>query len=206
MNGLVIILIYQEPTKSHDFTFFHLTQQSHKEMTDNKNQIFSHHRRQPPWWWMDKWRNEWLNEQTKSFKHTEILEVVICHHPLGLFSFPPLPLWFKILISHFQIVAIVFWSPASSHHSKRSFIFFNVYLFIWRERKRNSTCTRKQGRDRERGWERKSQAGSALSSQNLRPMTWAEIKSQTLNWLSHPVASTRLFIKLYERGCIPKSI
>lgn len=55
-------------------------------MTDDKNQLFSHHRRQPPQWWMDKWRNEWLNEQTKSFKWTEILGLVICHHPLTFFS------------------------------------------------------------------------------------------------------------------------
>lgn len=39
MNGLVIILIYQGPTKQHDFTCFNLTQQSHKEMTDDKTRF-----------------------------------------------------------------------------------------------------------------------------------------------------------------------
>ena len=50
------------------------------------------------------------------------------------------------------------------------------------------------GTERER--DRESQAGFALSEQSLmleprnhEIMTWAEIKSQTLNWLSH--AGTR---------------
>ena len=66
-------------------------------------------------------------------------------------------------------------------------LFFNVYLFILRER----MCTHEQGSGREREWE--SQPGSMLSMEsdlglnptNCEIMAWTEIKSRTLNWLSH---------------------
>ena len=67
-------------------------------------------------------------------------------------------------------------------------------LFILREIARVGQSGAEWGRVRE---ERESQAGSELPVQSLmqglklqsrEAMTWAESKSQTLNWLSHPAA------------------
>ena len=69
--------------------------------------------------------------------------------------------------------------------------FFNVYLFILRERE----TMRRGGAEREGGWET-TQAVSLLSTEpdmglsltNREIMAWDKIKSQTFNWLSHPGA------------------
>ena len=68
--------------------------------------------------------------------------------------------------------------------------FFNIYLFWETAHVRHSETA--WGKGRERG--RESQEGSALESDagleltNHDIMTWAEIKSWMLNWLSHPGA------------------
>ena len=71
------------------------------------------------------------------------------------------------------------------------FSFFKVYLFILREQAR--ARTHKWGRGRERGRERipskicaEHGAWHRARSHNLEIMTLADIKSQMLNWLSHP--------------------
>ena len=90
-----------------------------------------------------------------------------------------------------------------------AFIFFKVYLFILRERKREN----KWGRGRERRKERESQAGSILSVQSLgldltnrEIMTWAEIKSRSLNQLSHPDRLPRSPILHLYNQCLLKSM
>ena len=68
-----------------------------------------------------------------------------------------------------------------------------IYLFWERE---GSICVSEKGRVRERGRKRISCRLSTISTEpimalnltNCKNMTWAEIKSQTLNWLSHPGA------------------
>ena len=84
------------------------------------------------------------------------------------------------------------------------------FVFVFRERERararDSMC-KWLGRDRERGRERilsRIWAWHGAWSHNPEIMTWAEIKSQTLNWLSHPGApqltfKKDLFIYLRER-------
>ena len=81
--------------------------------------------------------------------------------------------------------------PPDSHvaNSLPAFLFFSC-LFIYFERETE------RERDRERGRERESQAGSMLSAEpnagldptNREIMTRAEIKSRTLNGLSHPAS------------------
>ena len=84
-----------------------------------------------------------------------------------------------------------------SDESLNSFIFYflKIYLFWGRQR----DC--EQGRGESEG---ETQAGSVLPVQNsmwgLNPrncesMTWAEIKNQTLYWLSHPGAHWILLLK-----------
>ena len=82
--------------------------------------------------------------------------------------------------------------------------FLSLFIYFVRER----VCKWKKGRERER----ESQAGFVLSAQsplgelnlgNHEIMTWAEIKSRKLNWLSHlanPIQytfQTTLHIQLY---------
>ena len=84
-------------------------------------------------------------------------------------------------------------------------IFFNTHLFILREKEKDWE------RERERG----SQAGSAFSAQSwmqgsisstLEIMTWAEIKSQLLIWLSHPGAPKwKYFYDFLEKKNVPYS-
>ena len=65
-------------------------------------------------------------------------------------------------------------------------LFFSLKIFFFYFREREGEREHWKGRERE--GERESQAGSILGARNHNPgiMTCAEIKSQTLNWLSHP--------------------
>ena len=76
-------------------------------------------------------------------------------------------------------------------------IFLSLFIYFERDREHE------QGKGRDRGRERESQAGSALqlhsptlglSSTNCEIMTWAEIKSLTLNQLSHWAAFDSTFL------------
>ena len=75
-------------------------------------------------------------------------------------------------------------------------LFLNVYLFWERE------SMGEQGRGREREREKPRQALCYQSGAqtgvpvNQEIMTWAEIKSLMLNWLSHPGATTVGIFKL----------
>ena len=82
--------------------------------------------------------------------------------------------------------------------------FFNVYLFILIERERE----RMSRGGAERQGEKEFQAGSTLPA-STEPevgleltdheiMTWAKIKSRTLNQLSHPGARTIIILKAEE--------
>ena len=95
--------------------------------------------------------------------------------------------WDTIILKGGQLITTMAYKCSSERKNNMSFTFF-----FNSERVRRS---RERGRERER--ERESQAGSALSSQspvwgsNSQThdiMTWAEIKSQTFNRLSHPGA------------------
>ena len=90
---------------------------------------------------------------------------------------------------------MIFFSPDAMGYLRWFSNLFILFYFIYLERGH----ARKKGRDRERDGDgdRESQAGSMLSAQsptwssNSRTreiMTWAKIKSQTLNRLSHPSA------------------
>ena len=67
------------------------------------------------------------------------------------------------------------------------------FTYFW-ERQRESMCTYNWGRGRERGRERipswlctvSTEPNMGLQLTNHEIMTWAQIKSQMLNWLNHP--------------------
>ena len=67
-------------------------------------------------------------------------------------------------------------------------------MFIYFETEREQESEHEQGKGRERGRERVPSRLCAVSMEldvgldlmNHKILTWAEIKSQTLNWLSHP--------------------
>ena len=74
-----------------------------------------------------------------------------------------------------------------------------MLIYIWEREKEH----KRRGRERER----ESQAGSSLSvqspTQGLNPgtvgiMTWAETKSQTLNWRRHPGAPGLLVLNVHD--------
>ena len=84
------------------------------------------------------------------------------------------------------------WVPPGSKLTLVFWIF--IYLFGERERERERESTWERGRERISS---RLHAISAEPDRGLKPtnpkiMTWAEIKSQTLNWLSHPGVPTQL--------------
>ena len=74
------------------------------------------------------------------------------------------------------------------------------FLFILRERERDKTWVEERQREKERENPKQDHvqhgAHCGTPSHNSRIMTWAKIKSGTLNWLSHPGTPTNyLFLK-----------
>ena len=59
------------------------------------------------------------------------------------------------------------------------YLFFKVYLFILKKRER------KQGMEQRERRENSTESDVGLDLTNSGIMTWTEIKSQTLTWLSH---------------------
>ena len=86
-------------------------------------------------------------------------------------------------------------------------IYFLMFIYFW-----EIECVHVQGRGRGRGWERISgclctvsvELDVGLNSTNCEIMTWAEINSRMLNWLSHPSAPSLFFnvffIYFWERA------
>ena len=82
-------------------------------------------------------------------------------------------------------------------------MYFLIFIYLFWKRERVRACKQERGRDREQErenpkeasyWQQRARHG-ARSHQpelalNSEIMTWAEIKSQALKWLSHPRAST----------------
>ena len=88
------------------------------------------------------------------------------------------------------------------------FFFFSFYLFTLRHRGRGSASMGERQRKRQR----KSQAGSIPSAESYTGLnlmtdseirTWAEIKSQMLNQLSHPGARLSAYLKTNKQTNSP---
>ena len=93
-----------------------------------------------------------------------------------------------------HLIVVLTCMSSISNHLFICFFFKFIYSFWERERKRVS------GVGEEREGERESQGGSTEPDAGLNPMnqeitTWAEIKSQTLNRMSHPGAPLHMFIR-----------
>ena len=82
-----------------------------------------------------------------------------------------------------------------------------IYFERERERKRERECTGKWQREREREWERENfkqnfctsaEPDVGLDLTKCEIMTWAEIKSQTLNQLRHPSESIFKFCSMWS--------
>ena len=97
-------------------------------------------------------------------------------------------------------VKCVFWLvPTGILNPNPKPTFFCSFLFIYLEREHE------QGRGRERGRERspsrlhtvsmETNVGLKLTKHEI--MTWAEAKSRTVNWLSHPGAPKPIFLKSF---------
>ena len=106
------------------------------------------------------------------------------------------------------------WVREASHKRPN---FFKIY-FIYFKRARVCMCTCKQGRERERERERErllsrlhaisAEPDEGIKLTNCKITTWAKIKNQILNWLSHPGAPKDLVFWLhsYEISRIGKVI
>ena len=94
------------------------------------------------------------------------------------------------------------------------FLFFNVYLFILKEKESTSRGGAERERERERERKRipsrlcivSAEPNVGLEPTNHDIVTWAETKSLTFNWLSHPGSPELLSIlfgvtaKFYMQG------
>ena len=136
-------------------------------------------------WWPDT-RRAWRSQNIMCFVWIFLLHFSQ-HNGSGVITWESTLFIFLILLfiflhpNHIQVYIQISSNQPYLQRSNTFFVsFWCLFIYVFWERERGSTS---RGRT-EREGEREYQAGSALSV-NPEIMTWAEIKSQTLNQLSH---------------------
>ena len=112
-------------------------------------------------------------------------------------------------MKHWELSYIVSEDAKWYSYLEKNFQVFFFSLFISRERRRKEEWGRgrKRGRDRipSRLCTISSEPHAGLYPTNCEIMTWAKIKSWTLNWLSHPATPQVFYIVKYTFTLWPRN-